>query len=73
MRRYNALVLVCHAHSITRIIARLLFEGGSNFFQLAKRAATNILGAANILVNTVLTLTLKSYISVKLQWMIHTR
>ena len=47
MRRYSALALVCHAHLITRMNARLLFEGGSYFFELAKK------GAATIQVNTV--------------------
>ena len=54
----SALALVCHAHLIARMNARLLFEGGSCFFEHAKRAATirGLLlfgGAAPIQVNTV--------------------
>ena len=40
MPKYSALALVCHAHLITRMNARLLFEGGSYFFEIAKSAAT---------------------------------
>ena len=40
MRKYSVLALVCHAHLITRMNARLLFEDGSYFFELAKSAAT---------------------------------
>ena len=49
MRGYSAFALVCHAHLITHMNARLLFEGGSYiFFELAKRAATKYSRAATI-------------------------
>ena len=49
--RYSALALICHAHLIMHMNARL-FEGGSYFFKLTKSAAT-IRGVATIQVNTV--------------------
>ena len=33
MRKYSAIAFVCCAHLITRMNARLLFEGGSYFFE----------------------------------------